>query len=320
MKGARMASGSKKVIYAALIGNSLIAASKFTAAFFTGSSAMLSEGVHSLVDTGNQILMLHGLRRARKAADANHPFGYGMELYFWAFVVAILIFALGAGISLYEGIKHIQHPEPITDPTWNYVVLGLAILFEGWAWTVAWIEFKRGIGKNGLWQSVRLSKDPTIFTILFEDTAAVLGLIVALVGIFFAQYLGIPELDGIASVVIAMILAGVAVLLAIECKGLLIGESADPLVQSGIEAIIGREARIEAVNELLTMHLGPHDILVNLSLDFNDTLTSAEVEDTITDLERRIKAEYPDIRRVFIEAQSFRSHEETISAEDIYKR
>ncbi|WP_443023782.1 cation diffusion facilitator family transporter [Sneathiella sp.] len=315
-----MASGSKKVIYAALIGNSLIAASKFTAAFFTGSSAMLSEGVHSLVDTGNQILMLHGLRRARKAADANHPFGYGMELYFWAFVVAILIFALGAGISLYEGIKHIQHPEPITDPTWNYVVLGLAILFEGWAWTVAWIEFKRGIGKNGLWQSVRLSKDPTIFTILFEDTAAVLGLIVALVGIFFAQYLGIPELDGIASVVIAMILAGVAVLLAIECKGLLIGESADPLVQSGIEAIIGREARIEAVNELLTMHLGPHDILVNLSLDFNDTLTSAEVEDTITDLERRIKAEYPDIRRVFIEAQSFRSHEETISAEDIYKR
>ncbi len=315
-----MASGSKKVIYAALIGNSLIAASKFTAAFFTGSSAMLSEGVHSLVDTGNQILMLHGLRRARKAADANHPFGYGMELYFWAFVVAILIFALGAGISLYEGIKHIQHPEPITDPTWNYVVLGLAILFEGWAWTVAWIEFKRGIGKNGLWQSVRLSKDPTIFTILFEDTAAVLGLIVALVGIFFAQYLGIPELDGIASVVIAMILAGVAVLLAIECKGLLIGESADPLVQSGIEAIIGREARIEAVNELLTMHLGPHDILVNLSLDFNDTMTSAEVEDTITDLERRIKAEYPDIRRVFIEAQSFRSHEETISAEDIYKR
>lgn len=315
-----MASGSKKVIYAALIGNSLIAASKFTAAFFTGSSAMLSEGVHSLVDTGNQILMLHGLRRARKAADANHPFGYGMELYFWAFVVAILIFALGAGISLYEGIKHIQHPEPITDPTWNYVVLGLAILFEGWAWTVAWIEFKRGIGKNGLWQSVRLSKDPTIFTILFEDTAAVLGLIVALVGIFFAQYLGIPELDGIASVVIAMILAGVAVLLAIECKGLLIGESADPLVQSGIEAIIGREARIEAVNELLTMHLGPHDILVNLSLDFNDTLTSAEVEDTITDLERRIKAEYPDIRRVFIEAQSFRSHEETIAAEDIYKK
>src|SRR5690606_20266 len=320
MKGTRMASGSKKVIYAALIGNSLIAASKFTAAFFTGSSAMLSEGVHSLVDTGNQILMLHGLRRARKAADANHPFGYGMELYFWAFVVAILIFALGAGISLYEGIKHIQHPEPITDPTWNYVVLGLAILFEGWAWTVAWIEFKRGIGKNGLWQSVRLSKDPTIFTILFEDTAAVLGLIVALVGIFFAQYLGIPELDGIAAVVIAMILAGVAVLLAIECKWLLIGEGADPLVQSVIEAIIGREARVEAVNELLTMHLGPHDILVNLSLDFNDTLTSAEVEDTITDLERRIKAEYPDIRRVFIEAQSFRSHEETISAEDIYKR
>ena len=315
-----MASGSKKVIYAALIGNSLIAVSKFTAAFFTGSSAMLSEGVHSLVDTGNQILMLHGLKRAEKRADAIHPFGYGMELYFWAFVVAILIFALGAGISLYEGIKHIAHPEPITVPTWNYVVLGLAIIFEGWAWTVAWLEFKRGIGKRGIWQSVRQSKDPTVFTILFEDTAAMLGLIAALIGIFLAQRLGIPELDGVASVVIAAILASVAVLLAIECKGLLIGESAGPVVREGVRALVARDPRIENLNELLTMHLGPKDILVNLSLDFADPLTAAEVEQTISDLERRIKTEFPDIRRVFIEAQSLSAHKQATSSEDIYKK
>lgn len=315
-----MASGSKKVIYAALIGNSLIAVSKFTAAFFTGSSAMLSEGVHSLVDTGNQILMLHGLRRAEKQADAIHPFGYGRELYFWAFVVAILIFALGAGISLYEGIKHIADPEPITDPTWNYVVLGLAILFEGWAWTVAWLEFKRGIGKRGIWQSVRASKDPTIFTILFEDTAAMLGLVAALIGIFLAQHLGIPELDGAASVVIAIILASVAVLLAIECKGLLIGESAGPVVRDGILTLIHQDDRFDNVNELLTMHLGPKDILVNLSLDFADRLSSAEVEQTISDLERRIKTEYPDIRRVFIEAQSLRSRDQPTSSKDIYRK
>lgn len=303
-----MASGSKKVIYAALLGNSLIAVSKFTAAFFTGSSAMLSEGVHSLVDTGNQILMLHGLKRAAKRADKDHPFGYGMELYFWAFVVAILIFALGAGISLYEGIKHIRHPEIITDPTWNYVVLGLAILFEGWAWYVAYSEFQRGRGKRSFWQEVRHSKDPTIFTILFEDTAAMLGLFAALIGIFFAQYLGIPELDGAASVVIAIILASVAVLLAIECKGLLIGESAGRAVTEGITTIMCDDSRILRVNELLTMHLGPQDILVNVSLDFADDLTSTEVEAAISALEIRVKETYPDVRRVFIEAQSFIAH------------
>lgn len=303
-----MASGSKKVIYAALLGNSLIAVSKFVAAGFTGSSAMLSEGVHSLVDTGNQVLMLHGLKKAAKKPDKMHPFGYGMELYFWAFVVAILIFALGSGISLYEGIKHIRNPEVISDPTWNYVVLGLAIIFEGWAWTVAYIEFNRIRGKRGLWQEVRHSKDPTIFTILFEDTAAMLGLITALVGIFLAQHLGIPELDGVASVVIAVILAGVAVLLAIECKGLLIGESAGTAVTEGIRALLQDNGRIVSVNELLTMHLGPKDILVNVSLDFADSLTSSDVEEMISDMETRIKSQFPDVKRVFIEAQSFLSH------------
>lgn len=303
-----MASGSKKVIYAALVGNSLIAISKFTAAFFTGSSAMLSEGVHSLVDTGNQVLMLHGLKKASQKPDKMHPFGYGTELYFWAFIVAILIFALGSGISLYEGIKHIRNPEVITDPTWNYVVLGLAIIFEGWAWTVAYLEFNRIKGKRGLWQEVRHSKDPTIFTILFEDTAAMLGLVTALVGIFLAQHLGIPELDGVASVVIAVILAGVAVLLAIECKGLLIGEGASKAVVEGIEQIFTNDKRIVSLNELLTMHMGPTDILVNVSIDFSDELDSKEVEAAVSDFETRIKEQFPDVKRIFIEAQSFLSH------------
>ncbi|MCC3305931.1 cation diffusion facilitator family transporter [Sneathiella sp. HT1-7] len=303
-----MASGSKKVIYAALAGNSLIAISKFTAAFFTGSSAMLSEGVHSLVDTGNQILMLHGLKKAAQKPDKMHPFGYGTELYFWAFIVAILIFALGSGISLYEGIKHIRNPEVIIDPTWNYVVLGLAIIFEGWAWTVAYLEFNRAKGKRGLWQEVRRSKDPTIFTILFEDTAAMLGLVTALVGIFLAQHLGIPELDGVASVVIAVILAGVAVLLAIECKGLLIGEGASKAVVEGIEQIFTNDKRIVSLNELLTMHMGPTDILVNVSIDFSDELDSKQVEAAVSDFETRIKEQFPDVKRIFIEAQSFLSH------------
>ncbi|MCF8467293.1 MAG: cation diffusion facilitator family transporter [Sneathiella sp.] len=308
-----MASGSKKVIYAALLGNAGIAVSKFTAAYFTGSSAMLSEGVHSLVDTGNQVLMLHGLKRAAKKPDKMHPFGYGMELYFWAFVVAILIFALGAGISLYEGIKHIRHPEIITDPTWNYIVLGISFIFEGWAWMVAFKEFQRGIGKRSLWRAVKRSKDPTVFTVLFEDTAAMLGLITAFAGIFLSHYLGIPELDGLASVIIGLILGGVAVLLAIECKGLLIGESAGSEVTDGIAGIVRENGRIVSLNELLTMHLGPNDILVNASLDFADDLTSTEVEEAISAFERLIKEKFPDVKRVFIEAQSLAAHKQSVT-------
>lgn len=269
---------------------------------------MLSEGVHSLVDTGNQVLMLHGLSRAKKAPDPKHPFGYGMELYFWAFVVAILIFALGSGISLYEGIKHIANPEVIKDPTWNYVVLSLAIVFEGWAWWVAYKEFKLTKGESSFWYSIRKSKDPTIFTVLLEDTAAMLGLIAAFIGIYLSQLLGIPELDGAASVVIAIILGAVAVFLAIECKGLLIGESAQTDVTDGIEKIVGADPQIVSINELLTMHMGPNDILVNASLDFADDLSSSQVEGAITAFESRIKEQFPNVKRVFIEAQSLAAH------------
>ena len=234
-----MASGSKKVIFAALVGNALIAVTKFFAASITGSSAMLSEGIHSLVDTGNQGLLLYGIKRAAKPADEKHPFGYGAELYFWAFVVAILIFALGSGISIYEGVQKILNPHEMSDPTINYIVLAAAMVFEGVAWNIAYREFKSVKGNRSFMQEVRDSKDPTVFTVLFEDTAAMLGLIVAMIGIYLAHALAMPALDGVASIVIGIILAVTAMLLAYETKGLLIGESASPEVVEAIKVLIG---------------------------------------------------------------------------------
>ena len=290
-----MASGSKKVIYAALIGNALIAVTKFGASIFTGSSAMLAEGIHSLVDTGNQVLLLYGLHRAKRPPDEKFPFGHGKEVYFWSFVVAILIFALGAGISLYEGVLHIVHPAPVTDPMVNYVVLGLALLFEGGAWFFAFQEFSRAKGKWSYMQAVKRGKDPTIFMVLFEDSAAVLGLVVAFLGIWIGQVTGIPYFDGIATVIIGLILAGTAVWLAYETKGLLIGERANPEVVESIEALTDQLTEVEHVNEVLTMHMGPEFILVNISVDFKDGISSERLEATVARLDREIRAEpFPD--------------------------
>jgi len=300
--------GSTKVVVAALVGNAAIAVSKFAAAAYTGSSAMLSEAIHSLVDTGNQGLILYGLKRARQPADEDHPFGYGMELYFWSFVVAILIFAVGAGVALYEGVDKILHPHVVSNPYINYAVLGAAMVFEAIAWTVAYKEFKSRKGHLGFAAAIRHSKDPAVFTVLMEDTAAMLGLIVAFVGIALGQALDMPVLDGVASVVIGVILALVAVILSIECKGLLIGESARSATVRGIRALVHSRAGIENINELLTMHLGPRDILVTLSLDFSHDLTADDVEALITDMESEIKASYPEVTRIFVEAQSWRGH------------
>ncbi len=300
--------GSKRAIYAALVGNSLIAVTKFGASAYTGSSAMLSEAVHSLVDTGNQWLLLYGLKRSKRPADRHHPFGYGMEEYFWAFIVAILIFGLGAGISFYEGLKRVMEPHEVASPYVNYIVLSLAILFEGASWFVALQEFRKGKGKRGWMAEIRHSKDPTKFTVLFEDSAAMLGLVVAMIGIALAQYLHMPVLDGAASIVIGVILATTAALLAYECKGLLIGEAASPAVIVSIRKTATALEGVDAVNEVLTMHLGPEDILANLSLDFADGLSSEQVEATITGLEQAIKAEHPQVKRIFIEAQSAEAH------------
>ena len=297
-------SGSKKVIYAALVGNGLIAVTKFVAASMTGSSAMLSEGIHSLVDTGNQVLLLHGLRRAERPADENFPFGHGKEVYFWSFVVAILIFALGAGISAYEGIKHILDPQPIRDPTVNYVVLGLAFVFEGAAWLVAFKEFKRSKGTLGYLEAVQRGKDPSKFLVLFEDTAAGIGLLIAFAGIALAEITGNPVFDGIASVLIGVVLGITAIWLAYETKGLLIGESANREVVQRIRQIAATCEPVQSVNEVLTMHIGPESILVNISVDFRDDLPAGAVEQTISEIDKSIKADFPFVRHLFVEAEA----------------
>lgn len=315
-----MATGSRKVIYAALAGNALIAATKFVAAFLTGSSAMLSEGIHSVVDTGNQSLLLYGMHRARKPADERHPFGYGAELYFWAFVVAILIFAIGSGISIYEGVQKVIEPHPVENPTINYVVLALAFVFECAAWSVALKEFARTKGNQGWLQAVHHSKDPSVFTVLFEDTAAMLGLIVALAGIAGAQWLGIPELDGAASIAIGVILALTAAMLAYETKGLLIGEAAAPETIAAIRNIIEATPTVDCVNEVRTLHRGPNDVLLAISVDFENNLTAGKVEEAIAALEDAIKERFPIVKRLFIEVQSAASHREEVAQADEARR
>jgi cation diffusion facilitator family transporter len=300
---------SKKVIYAALIGNGLIAVTKFMASAITGSSAMLSEAIHSVVDTGNQVLLLFGMQRASKPADSQHPFGYGMELYFWSFMVAILLFSLGAGLAIYEGIDKLRFPHPLSNPLVNYIVLTFAMVFEGFAWTVAFREFRRTKGTRSYLSAIRRSKDPTVFVVLFEDTAAMLGLIVAFVGIALGAHFNDPTFDAAASLIIGAILAVTAILLVVECKRLLIGEGASQSVIRGIENIVAVRSGILQANELLTMHFGPEDVLLNLSLDFSDDLSSAQVEAAISGLQGEIKQSFPEIKRVFIEAQSRQGHE-----------
>ena len=295
---------NKNVIFAALIGNTLIAITKFTAAAFTGSSAMLSEAIHSVVDSCNQMLMIYGLKRASLPADANYPFGHGNEVYFWSFIVAILIFAVGAGISIYEGIQHIRQPVPIEQVWINYLVLGLAILFEGTAWFIALRAFNQTRGDRSMLDAVKHSKDPTLFVVLFEDSAAILGLIVALLGIFLSQLTGLLWLDGLASVVIGFILGGTAIWLAYETKSLLIGESAESEVVDGIRRLLGQHDEIENINEVLTLHMGPEYILVTLSVDFNNSINAGQVENIIAGIDKNIKQNWPLVKRVYIEAES----------------
>ncbi len=302
------AQGSKKVIYAALFGNGLIAVAKFIAASITGSSAMLSEAIHSVVDTGNQGLLLYGIKRSMRPADKRHPFGYGMEIYFWAFVVAIMIFAVGSGVSIYEGIHKLSNPSEISSPYINYIVLSLAMIFEGAAWWIAFKEFGKVKGNFGMMEAVQRSKDPTIFTVLFEDTAAMLGLMVAFIGIWMSTSLGIAWADGAASLMIGLILGGTAIVLAYETKGLLIGEAASQSLVNTIHSVIDKRKSVLYVNELRTMHMGPNDVLLALSLDFEDEIKAGEVERIIGEIEREIKSLNSEIQHIFIEIQSRIDH------------
>lgn len=297
-------SGSKRVIYAALAGNLAIALTKFAAAAFTGSSAMLSEGVHSLVDTGNGALLLYGMHRAARPPDRTHPLGHGRELYFWSFIVALLVFALGAGVSFYEGVIHIMAPEPVVNAKVNYVVLGLSFLFEGSSWLVALKEFRQQKGKQGWLQAVQSSKDPSVYTVLFEDSAALLGLIVAFAGILSAQLLEMPELDGVGSIGIAVILGATAIFLARESKGLLLGEPASPEVQKKVLAIAQEDPAVQRANGILSVHIGPEEIVAGLSIEFEDHLTAPEIEACVERLEARLKKEMPQISRLFVKPQT----------------
>lgn len=302
------ATGSRTVIYAALVGNAAIAVTKLGAAVYTGSSAMLSEGIHSLVDTGNQLLLLFGLSRSSRPADESHPFGYGLELYFWSFVVAILIFGLGSGISFYEGFHKLADPHPVTNFVVNYIVLAFAIVFESVAWLIALREFNRTRGDMGIIEAVRHSKDPTVFTVLFEDSAAMLGLIAAFVGLLCAQFLHLEWADAAASLVIGAILAITAALLAWETKGLLTGEAASAGTLDQVRKLVLDDPCVTRINELKSMHFGPNDILVTLSLDMRDEIGLAEVERSVRQLENDIKAAVPAVTRLFIEIQSREDH------------
>lgn len=266
---------------------------------------MMSEGIHSVVDTGNQLLLLLGLKKAQKPADEQFPFGHGKEVYFWSFVVAIMIFAVGAGISIYEGIHSLSDPHAITNPMVNYIVLGLAMIFEAFAWYFAWKEFKTVKGERSYYQAVRKEKDPTTFVVLFEDSAAMLGLVVAFIGVFLSQITGILIFDGVASIIIGVILGGTAIWLAYETKGLLIGESADELIIKGIENMGNQMDSIQTIKEVLTLHMGPQYILVTISADFNSSLNSDEVESNTALLSTQIKKTYPRVKRVFIEAETY---------------
>lgn len=295
---------NKVVVYAALFGNLAIAMVKFVAAYITNSSAMLSEAIHSVVDTLNEILLLYGMKKSQQPADATHPFGYGRELYFWAFIVALMVFALGAIASIYQGIQHIIKPEEILNPTINYIVLVIAILVEGTSWFVALKAFKRTKGKQGYFEAFRRSKDPTTFTVLFEDTAALLGLFIALIGIFLAHRLNIPELDGVASVLIGIVLAVSAVLLARETKGLLLGETADPKLRQNVLLIAQQDAAVFSANGVLTEQIGAHQVIASLSLEFKDNLTSDEIEACVNRIEAEIRQVHPEIVTLFVKPQT----------------
>ncbi|MFY8196541.1 cation diffusion facilitator family transporter [Novosphingobium sp. B1] len=294
------------VLYGALAANVGIAIAKFVAAAISGSSAMLTEGVHSLVDSGNQLLLLYGKSRAKRPPDRLHPFGYGRELYFWAFNVAILIFALGAGVSIYEGIVHIQEPEPLRDPLLNYIVLGVAILLEGGSWTLAVKEFNGARGDMGWWKALRRSKDPASFVVLFEDSAALAGLIIAGAGVWASQQFNDPRIDGMASVVIGVILAGVAVLLAREAKGLLIGESADPSLVETVSKVLDSRAEITSVNHIRTIHTAPDAVFVAISADFEDDLAMGRAETVIEEIEASLKAAIPQLSSIYIRPEKRR--------------
>lgn len=295
---------SNVAIWSALAGNVAVAAAKFVAAALTGSAAMASEAVHSLVDTINELLLLYGISRSTRAADAQHPLGYAREVYFWSFVVALLIFTMGAGVSAYEGIHRLAHPQPIDEPLVIFIVLGLCLLFEGASWVVGVRAFRAASGGLTWWQAFRRSKNPPVFIVVFEDSAALLGILVAAAGTTATIVTGDGRWDGIASLVIAVILTGVALLLAQESKGLLIGERADPQLASAIMRIAAQMPGVCSANSIATVQLAPANVVATLSLDFFDYMRAPDIERAVMQLEDKIRSEHPEVSAMFVKPQS----------------
>lgn len=298
-----MAAGKSPIqVYGAMAANLGIAVVKFAGALASGSSAMLSEGIHSVVDTGNEALLLVGLRRSRAPADPDHPFGHGKELYFWSLIVAVLIFGIGGGISAYEGVIHLRHPHPVGDPTWSYAILAVSAALEGASWAVAFREFRRRPHGRGYWSAFFESKDPLVFTVLAEDTAAVIGLLLAFLGLFFTRSLGVWYADGVASILIGVTLAVTALVLIREGRALLVGESARAETVQSIRAAVEVDPAVREAGIPRTMHLGPEEILVNLSLRFRDGLSLSDAGRALERIDRRIRARHPRVRHVYVDA------------------
>ncbi len=299
-----MAAESKRAVIAAIIGNAAIAAIKFVAGAMTGSSAMISEGIHSLVDTGNGGLLFHGLRRGARPPDGAHPFGHGMEQYFWSLIVAVSIFGIGGGLSIYEGVAHIQHPSPLESPVINYIVLAAAVVFESLSFSVAWKAFSKHKKGRRTFSAIHHGKDPSLFTVLFEDTAALLGLVVAFLGVFFSHLFDSPAIDGAASVVIGVILICAALWLARESRSLLVGEAADPQLVAAVREIALADPAVIGLGSVLTMHLGPEEVLLNIEVQFTPGLPVEGVHTAIHRIEAAIAKSFPEVTRIFTEVHA----------------
>jgi cation diffusion facilitator family transporter len=302
---------SRHVVYAALAANLLIAAAKAAAAFWTGSSAMMSEALHSLVDSLNEVLLLYGQHRASRRPDPEHPLGHGRELYFWSFIVALLIFAVGSGVSLYQGVEQLIDPHTIESEWINYAVLAFALVFEGASWAISLKQFRRHRGRLTFYEAFRRSKDPPSFMVLFEDSAALLGILIAAAGTFAATHLQKPEFDGVASLLIGLVLGGVAILLARESKSLLIGESASSELTRSVTAIAAKNPAVLRVNGMLTAQLAPDQIVVALSLEFRDDVRVPELEEQVIEIENSIRKQHSEVTALFIKPQTPKTFSES---------
>jgi cation diffusion facilitator family transporter len=293
---------SRVVVYGAMAGNTAIAITKFIVAGITGSSSMLSEAIHSTVDTGNSVLLLVGMKRSKRKGDAEHPFGYGREIYFWSLIVAILIFGLGGGMSIYEGIQHIRHPEPLTDPKWNYIVLAAAAVFEGISFGIAIHAVFKAKGKEPFFKALHDSKDPSTFTVVAEDSAALAGLAIAAIGVFASHYFEMPVLDGAASVAIGLLLAAVAVVLIWESRGLLVGEGMDKNTARAVRDMVEEDPMVMKSGFPLTMYLGPEEVLMTLDVEFKNDMPAEQVFESVRRIESAIRARFKRVKRIYIES------------------